>query len=398
MRSFYIPFLVAARAAYALARHGHPAHMHHIPHAKMLEPRDLAWLDTGRIPVEFYAEFQTATATVFEDCTPPTNTVYTTTTVYVNLKPETISFSHMQPHPTKESKPEPTTTVFMTRTVTKTTTEMVDVSAEPTSTLTGSSSESTQQRCIYQTTTLDLIPPSVPLPTLPHLLPDPATLPSSLAWTSAPTNGDFSTKGFGARTEPKDTKIQYRGNVGVPWGSNIISVSPTESHRYKYVVQFTGSNTEPWMVVIWNKVGPDGKMDGWYSHTALRFILAPGEMRYVAFDEDSEGAWGAAPSAQSLPIDPWGGYSCTWGEFSFGDVENGGWSGWDVSAIQAQIAHQHVQGMRICKADGEGCSIIEPGARKVVNAYTKTKRKHDGIGGAAPPGPVRLEVQIDYHG
>lgn len=139
-------------------------------------------------------------------------------------------------------------------------------------------------------------------------------------------------------------------------------------------------------------------MDGWYGHSALTFVLAPGETRYVAFDEDAVGAWGAAPGTDGLPTDDWGGYSSTWGEFSFGDAENGGWSGWDVSAIQAQIAHQTVQGMRICKADGLGCSIITPQAREVVAAYTESMRHHDGIGGAAAPGPVRLVVDIDYQG
>lgn len=139
-------------------------------------------------------------------------------------------------------------------------------------------------------------------------------------------------------------------------------------------------------------------MDGWYGHSALTFILAPGETVYVAFDEDSEGAWGAAPGTDGLPTDHWGGYTSTWGEFSFGDGENSGWSGWDVSAIQAQIAGQTVQGMRICEADGKGCSAITPGARKVVAAYTEEMRHHDGIGGAAGPGPVRLIVDVDYQG
>ncbi|KAJ6167121.1 Allergen Asp f 4 [Penicillium chermesinum] len=137
-------------------------------------------------------------------------------------------------------------------------------------------------------------------------------------------------------------------------------------------------------------------MDGWYGHSALQFVLAPGETRYVAFDEDSEGAWSAAPGTKGVPRDQWGGYISTWGEFSFGDQENDGWSGWDVSAIQTQIAHGPVEGMRICMADGKGCSIITPGAERVVDAYTAAKRHHDGIGGAASPGPVRLTVDLDY--
>lgn len=242
--------------------------------------------------------------------------------------------------------------------------------------------------------------PFFDLPTLPLgqiLNPSGPAVSSNLDWTAIPKGGHFAVDRFGGRSKPSGTKIKYQGNVGIPWGSNVISVSPTEAHRYKYVVQFTGANTEPWTITIWNKVGPDGKMDGWYGHSALTFILAPGETRYVAFDEDSEGAWGAAPGTKGLPVDKWGGFTSTWGEFSFGDAENDGWSGWDVSAIQAQLAHQDVQGMRICMADGKGCSIITPQAKKVVDAYTASERHHDGIGGAASPGPVRLVVNIDYH-
>lgn len=228
----------------------------------------------------------------------------------------------------------------------------------------------------------------------PHWQP----LPTDIEWTALPKDGKFATKRFGGRSAPKGTKIKYKGNIGIPWGSNIIAVSPTEAHRYKYVVQFQGSNTDPWTVTIWNKVGPDAKMDGWYGHSALAFVLAPSETKYVAFDEDSEGAWGAAPGTKGLPRDQWGGFTSTWGEFTFGDRENDGWSGWDVSAIQAQLAHHDVQGMRICQADGKGCSIITPGAKKIIKAYTASERHRDGIGGAAPPGPVRLVVDIDYRG
>ena len=217
-----------------------------------------------------------------------------------------------------------------------------------------------------------------------------------LDWTAAPLNGIFTTERFGARSKPSGERVLYSGNVGIPWGSNIILVSHEDAHNYKYVAQFKGSKTQPWTITFWNKFGPEGKMDGWYGHSALTFALPAGETRYIAFDENSQGAWGAAPGTTGLPVDNWGGYTSTWGEFSFGDEENKGWSGWDVSAIQAQLANQEVQGMRICMVDGKGCSIITPQARKVVDAYTAADRHHDGIGGAAAPGPLRLVVDIDY--
>ncbi|RDW78925.1 putative allergen Asp F4-like [Aspergillus mulundensis] len=229
-----------------------------------------------------------------------------------------------------------------------------------------------------------------------------STSTSSSDWSSTPSSGTFSTTGFGTRTNSSSSSgITYTGNVGSPWGSNIIEVSSSSASSYKYVLQFTlpanTSSSSSWFISFWNKIGPDGGMDGWYGHSALNFTLAPGETRYVAIDENSQGGWGAA-AGDSLPTDSYGGYACTWGEFDFGDEDNDGWSGWDVSAIQAQNADLDVQGMRICTAAGEDCSYITENAADVVNAYTAAEASVDGIGGAVGAGPVRLVVEVDYRG
>lgn len=215
-------------------------------------------------------------------------------------------------------------------------------------------------------------------------------------WTSTPADGQYSTEGFGGRTEAGGSGIFYKGNVGNPWGSNIIEVAPEKAKNYKHVAQFTGSNTDPWTVVFWNKIGPDGGLNGWYGTDALKFTILPGETKYVAFDENSQGGWGAAKGTE-LPKDQWGGYSCTWGEFDFDSGINGGWSGWDVSAIQAENAGHEVQGMRICNHAGELCSIITSGLSKVIDAYTAALAAVDGIGGKQPEGPTRLVVDLDYN-
>ncbi|KAF7157628.1 hypothetical protein CNMCM5623_002002 [Aspergillus felis] len=220
---------------------------------------------------------------------------------------------------------------------------------------------------------------------------------NSASWTSTPSNGVYSTSGFGKRTNSSGSGIEYTGNVGSPWGSNIIEVTASTASQYKYVVQFTGSNTDDWFVSFWNKMGPDGKLDGWYGHSALNFTLGAGETKYVAFDENSQGGWGAA-AGDSLPTDEYGGYACTWGEFDFGNTDNSEWSGWDVSAIQAQTAGLTVQGMRICDYKGDDCSYITTNAASVVNAYTAAKASVDGIGGSVSAGAVRLAVEVDYSG
>ncbi|KAL4971341.1 hypothetical protein BDW66DRAFT_165399 [Aspergillus desertorum] len=220
---------------------------------------------------------------------------------------------------------------------------------------------------------------------------------SSNDWSSTPSDGVYSTTGFGERTNSSGSGVSYTGNVGSPWGSNIIEVDSSSASSYKYVLQIKGNNTSDWFVSFWNKIGPDGKMDGWYGHSALNFTLAAGETKYVAFDEDSQGGWGAAEGS-SLPTDEYGGYACTWGEFDFGSTVNDGWSGWDVSAIQAQNADLTVQGMKICTAAGEDCSYITTDAASVVNAYTAAEASVDGIGGSVSAGAVRLAVEIDYSG
>ncbi|KAL2811924.1 hypothetical protein BDW59DRAFT_167925 [Aspergillus cavernicola] len=109
-------------------------------------------------------------------------------------------------------------------------------------------------------------------------------------------------------------------------------------------------------------------------------MLNPTEPKFVAFDDDSQGAWGAA-TGDKLPVDQSGGYSCTWGEFDFSNQGKDGWSGWDVSAIQAQSANQTVQGM-------EGTNFR--------NAYSSKEKGVDGIGGSQGPGAVRLITIIGY--
>ncbi|KAI2787998.1 hypothetical protein POX_f08381 [Penicillium oxalicum] len=135
------------------------------------------------------------------------------------------------------------------------------------------------------------LPDLPPLPVNPTLIPTPSTISQVLDWTAAPLNGIFTTERFGARSKPSGERVLYSGNVGIPWGSNIILVSHEDAHNYKYVAQFKGSKTQPWTITFWNKFGPEGKMDGWYGHSALTFALPAGETRYIAFDENSQGAW-----------------------------------------------------------------------------------------------------------
>ncbi|KAJ5118472.1 hypothetical protein N7448_010178 [Penicillium atrosanguineum] len=221
---------------------------------------------------------------------------------------------------------------------------------------------------------------------------------SDSAWTSLPASGAESTAGFGAVTGSSGSDVTYSGNVGNPYGSNIIQVSASDANQYKYVAQFQGSNTDDWTVAIWNKYSADGTMNGWYGNACQTFTLSAGSTVYIAFDDDSQGGWAAAEGS-TIPTDSDGGYASTWGEFDFGSTTNNGWSGFDVSDIQAANAGFSVQGMEICDAIGGTCSSITTDAGSVNNAYTPAETDLGGIGGNLSSGDgVRLAVTIDYSG
>ncbi|KAJ5724825.1 hypothetical protein N7493_006553 [Penicillium malachiteum] len=226
----------------------------------------------------------------------------------------------------------------------------------------------------------------------------PTSSASGSSWTATQASGSYSTAGFGASTSSSGSGDTYEGNVGSPYGSNIIEVSESEASSYEYVVQFTGSNTDDWTVVIWNKYSSDGTMDGWYGNACKNFTLAAGETVYYAFDSDSQGGWAAAEGS-SIPMSSYGAYAATWGEFDFGSSINDGWSGFDVSAIQADDAGYSAQGMQICDAlDTSICSSITTDEGTVDNAYTSSNSAEGGIGGNLSAGAVRLAVTIDYAG
>ncbi|KAL4966385.1 putative allergen [Aspergillus stella-maris] len=225
---------------------------------------------------------------------------------------------------------------------------------------------------------------------------------ASATTTSTPSStssaSSYSTSGFGARTANSGSGNTYQGNVGSPWGSNIIEVSESDAQNYQHVAKISGQNTEAWDVIFFNKYGPNGLMDGWFGFTALKVSVDAGETKYVAFDDDTNGGFAAAPSG-AMPLDISGGYASTWGEFDFSSSGNGGWSGFDVSAITAQNANKDVQGMRICEEASGTCSSITPGAASVDNAYTAAETDVGGIGGnISGDRQIILDVTIDYQG
>ncbi|CAG8095898.1 unnamed protein product [Penicillium olsonii] len=234
-----------------------------------------------------------------------------------------------------------------------------------------------------------------------------ASIPSSTAssnlssWADYPTGDDYVVDGFGAATTGKRVGLQdwdYIGNVGNPWGSNIIQIMEDRASQYKHVVRFENENSKVWCVVVWNSYGPGGGLNGfWSPHKALSFRIRPGQSVFVAIDNDSQGGWGAAEGG-SLPINHVGQYASTWGEFDMSNAQNDGLSGWDVSCIVAELANMNVSGMQICNHNGKQCSSITQGAGAVVNAYTSADQGKKDKAVFQPAGPVRLIVKLGWSG
>ncbi|KAG0159054.1 hypothetical protein PDIDSM_6574 [Penicillium digitatum] len=222
---------------------------------------------------------------------------------------------------------------------------------------------------------------------------------SSSHWASVSIDGTFSIAGFGSSTSSKrvgSLDWDYIGNVGSPWGSNIIRIEEGTASQYKHVIRFENDNSKAWTVVMWNSYGPSGGLNGfWSPNQALKFTVEPGNSIFVAIDDDSQGGWGAA-EGENLPTNYVGQYASTWGEFDMSNSQNNGFSGWDVSCIIAQLADMHIAGMRICNHEGEKCSSISQGASSVVNGYTSADQGKPDKAVTQSAGPVRLVVDLGW--
>jgi hypothetical protein len=258
------------------------------------------------------------------------------------------------------------------------------------------------------TSTVIQVPTTTVAPSVPEFTATPSNVESTVvptpaassggAWSESPANGQYSRAGFGGVSKAQKVGFldwDYIGNVGVPWGSNIIEVEESAASQYKHVLRFEGSESEPWSVVFWNTYGPDNKMTGfWAPNKALSFTLEKGEVKYVAIDDNSQGGWAAAPG--EIPTTNFGQYAATWGEFDMSSEKNDGFSGWDVSCIIAELNDLEIQGMRICNHLGQDCSTIGKGLSSLLNAYTKNDQGNNHLAVSQASGPVRLVVQLDY--
>ncbi|KAJ5179317.1 allergen Asp F4 precursor [Penicillium capsulatum] len=221
-------------------------------------------------------------------------------------------------------------------------------------------------------------------------------------WLAPSPDYPFSTAKFGKSTASSGEGVSYKGNVGEPYGSNIVPLSKAEAREYQYVARFYGSKHSDTNLKIWNKMGPDGKMSGWFTKFAsscTTLTIPKGGVQHVAFAADTQGGW-TYSTTHDFPTDWVGEWMNTWGEFDTGSHINKGHSGFDVSAIKAMKAGwSGFGGMKIYNVGSasRNCSMITS-SKGFYNAYRGSDEYVDGMGGSIEPGPVRLVVHLDYQG
>jgi hypothetical protein len=152
----------------------------------------------------------------------------------------------------------------------------------------------------------------------------------------------------GASASSGSAGVGYVGNVGVPYGANIIKVASTAG--YQYTNTFVNSQSQTITVNIWNKAGPDGQANSGSAlaptDTTLTFTLPPGGSQVVAFMENTQVGWAEACSDLAAS----GAYATTWGECNF--ASSG--SGYDMSAIMNSAGNNY--NMAISSVEAPACT------------------------------------------
>ncbi|KAL8774853.1 MAG: hypothetical protein Q9209_000792 [Squamulea sp. 1 TL-2023] len=193
---------------------------------------------------------------------------------------------------------------------------------------------------------------------------------------------------FGGRTQGKAgaTVDGYHGNVGVPYGSNMMFISTSDIDKYKYTNTFKNTGSNPLPLQIWNKGGRNGDpQSGMASEPNMKFTLQPGESQTVAFDENTLAAFSRQCDRNKDSNIP----ECVWGELTFGgempavgdNKASGKWSGFNRSSIPAG-------GDEILTMSCTSCANQDTTSAKGKNEW-KTPVDTPGRNGV-PPGPAHL--------
>lgn len=194
-------------------------------------------------------------------------------------------------------------------------------------------------------------------------------------------------------------QIKYAGNTGssTDYGCNKVLLANSDlASEYNNTAKFIGAS-EDLYCLVWNKIGEDGGINGFFGADATTFKLAAGSEQYIAFDKNSQGGGACFKGASEDDVEKtsYGAIAGTWAEWDFENESNDGWSGYDASAIVAQAAGLAVTGMEICAENAPDalCSTITSGGSSFVNAYRAVDADADGIGGQVS-GPMKINIDL----
>lgn len=221
---------------------------------------------------------------------------------------------------------------------------------------------------------------------------------SSSSSSPASSSSDSSGAGYkpfcnGVKKRATLAQIAYAGNTGAPgkYGCNMMEVPSSAASMYDYTMKFVNMGNSQQACVCWNKIGEDGGVNGFFKNNeAISFNLAGNGEAYVAFEGNSQ--VGCSCGSGEVPLTSFGQYAGTWVEADFENKSNGGWSGFDASALVAAKFGLNIPGLEVC---GQGtCSTINPGGTG-TNAYVGGTEALDGIGGNLAPGKAALTVKVN---
>lgn len=196
---------------------------------------------------------------------------------------------------------------------------------------------------------------------------------------------------FGGQTTPVVTgdRITYIGNVGSPYGSNMMFIPNDQVDKYKYTTVFKNVGQNKLPINVWNKAGRDGQANsGGCTEPNLKFTLNAGESQAVAFDENTQAAF-----SRDCPKGPGNYPACPWGEMDFGDLRpddstgagNKGHSGFDRSSIAGGADEMLTMSCVDC-AGGDQTSSREK------NRFTSAAQLSGG--GQVNPGPAHFLAEM----
>ncbi|KAL8742542.1 MAG: hypothetical protein Q9190_004995 [Brigantiaea leucoxantha] len=200
---------------------------------------------------------------------------------------------------------------------------------------------------------------------------------------------------FGGQTAGQQggNKDLYIGNVGTPYGYNMMNIPTDQAKTQKYSITFKNVGQKEIKVIVWQNPGRDGSPLGGKGEDPILTIPIPaGESRATAYDEDTHGAF-----SLDCPRGSDGSTTCVRGEYNFGDKcpkqwdnANGaqGWSAFDRSCIMGGCNDYLKMTCLNCPDDGTARRISDKGS------FSFSSDQQTDASVPVPPGPVHILAEM----